>query len=149
MPYFSQLKGLNGVPVINVHIWFDRKLSTVDHLLFSRSKFLSVYADMSTTCRVSKPDSNFHISWCCCMPCWRHLHQVTKRLCPHVIPGSSWGLSGIALWGTTLWGIALWGTIHVQKQWCNEGIQIIDLTLITPRAKLCAELEHGPISWPS
>ena len=97
MPYFSQLKGLNGVPVINVHIWFDRKLSTVDHLLFSRSKFLSVYADMSTTCRVSKPDSNFHISWCCCMPCWRHLHQVTKRLCPHVIPGSSWGLSGIAV----------------------------------------------------
>jgi 15-cis-phytoene desaturase len=44
MPYFSQLKGLNGVPVINVHIWFDRKLSTVDHLLFSRSKTLSVYA---------------------------------------------------------------------------------------------------------
>lgn len=97
MPYFSQLKGLNGVPVINVHIWFDRKLSTVDHLLFSRSKFLSVYADMSTTCRVSKVDSNFHISWCCCMPCWRHLHQVTKRLCPHVIPGSSWGLWGIAV----------------------------------------------------
>ena len=52
MPYFSQLKGLNGVPVINVHIWFDKKLSTVDHLLFSRSKTLSVYADMSTTCKV-------------------------------------------------------------------------------------------------
>ena len=51
--YFSQLEGLKGVPVINVHIWFDRKLSTVDHLLFSRSKTLSVYADMSTTCRVS------------------------------------------------------------------------------------------------
>lgn len=51
-PYFSQLEGLKGVPVINVHIWFDRKLSTVDHLLFSRSKTLSVYADMSTTCRV-------------------------------------------------------------------------------------------------
>lgn len=55
-PYFSQLKGLKGVPVINVHIWFDRKLSTVDHLLFSRSKTLSVYADMSTTCRVSTLD---------------------------------------------------------------------------------------------
>lgn len=53
-PYFSQLEGLKGVPVINVHIWFDRKLSTVDHLLFSRSKTLSVYADMSTTCRVSQ-----------------------------------------------------------------------------------------------
>ena len=60
-PYFSQLEGLKGVPVINVHIWFDRKLSTVDHLLFSRSKTLSVYADMSTTCRVSKPD---HVCLC-------------------------------------------------------------------------------------
>lgn len=51
MPYFKQLDGLEGVPVINIHIWFDRKLTTVDHLLFSRSKILSVYADMSTTCK--------------------------------------------------------------------------------------------------
>ncbi|KXZ55966.1 hypothetical protein GPECTOR_2g1518 [Gonium pectorale] len=51
MPYFSQLKELEGVPVINIHIWFDRKLTTVDHLLFSRSPLLSVYADMSTTCK--------------------------------------------------------------------------------------------------
>ncbi|KAF8069500.1 hypothetical protein HT031_001616 [Scenedesmus sp. PABB004] len=51
MPYFDQLNGLEGVPVINIHIWFDRKLTTVDHLLFSRSPLLSVYADMSTTCR--------------------------------------------------------------------------------------------------
>ena len=36
MPFFSQTEGLVGVPVINIHIWFDRKLSTVDHLLFSR-----------------------------------------------------------------------------------------------------------------
>lgn len=50
-PYFKKLDGLEGVPVINIHIWFDRKLSTVDHLLFSRSPLLSVYADMSTTCR--------------------------------------------------------------------------------------------------
>lgn len=51
MPYFEKLHGLEGVPVINIHIWFDRKLTTVDHLLFSRSPLLSVYADMSTTCR--------------------------------------------------------------------------------------------------
>ncbi|KAK9804186.1 hypothetical protein WJX73_010396 [Symbiochloris irregularis] len=51
MPYFSRLEKLVGVPVINVHIWFDRKLSTVDHLLFSRSPLLSVYADMSVTSR--------------------------------------------------------------------------------------------------
>lgn len=51
LPYFSKLEGLKGVPVINVHLWFDRKLSTVDHLLFSRSDLLSVYADMSTTCK--------------------------------------------------------------------------------------------------
>lgn len=51
IPYFQKMMGLKGVPVINVHIWFDRKLSTVDNLIFSRSKLLSVYADMSETCR--------------------------------------------------------------------------------------------------
>ncbi|CAI9773546.1 unnamed protein product [Fraxinus pennsylvanica] len=50
--YFQKLDKLVGVPVINVHIWFDRKLkNTYDHLLFSRSSLLSVYADMSVTCK--------------------------------------------------------------------------------------------------
>ncbi|VVA40976.1 PREDICTED: 15-cis-phytoene desaturase [Prunus dulcis] len=50
IPYFKKLEKLVGVPVINVHIWFDRKLkNTYDHLLFSRSPLLSVYADMSVT----------------------------------------------------------------------------------------------------
>ena len=48
--YFQKLDGLNGVPVINLHLWFDRKLTDIDHLLFSRSELLSVYADMSNTC---------------------------------------------------------------------------------------------------
>ncbi|KAF7125051.1 hypothetical protein RHSIM_Rhsim12G0213700 [Rhododendron simsii] len=52
VPYFRKLEKLVGVPVINVHIWFDRKLrNTYDHLLFSRSHLLSVYADMSVTCK--------------------------------------------------------------------------------------------------
>ncbi|HBE21179.1 MAG TPA: 15-cis-phytoene desaturase [Cyanobacteria bacterium UBA11159] len=51
MDYFKQLNGLEGVPVINLHLWFDRKLTDIDHLLFSRSPLLSVYADMSNTCR--------------------------------------------------------------------------------------------------
>lgn len=51
IPMFERLKNLVGVPVINVHLWFDRKLTDVDHLLFSRSPLLSVYADMSNTCR--------------------------------------------------------------------------------------------------
>jgi len=51
LPYFQKLDGLNGVPVINIHLWFDRKLTEIDHLLFSRSELLSVYADMSNTCR--------------------------------------------------------------------------------------------------
>eukprot|EP00890_Picochlorum_soloecismus_P004797 jgi/Picsp_1/5318/NSC_02679-R1_phytoene desaturase len=50
-PFFSKLDKLKGVSVINIHIWFDTKLTTVDHLLFSRSPLLSVYADMSTTCK--------------------------------------------------------------------------------------------------
>ena len=48
--FFSKMEALEGVPVINIHIWFDTKLTTVNHLLFSRSPLLSVYADMSTTC---------------------------------------------------------------------------------------------------
>jgi 15-cis-phytoene desaturase len=57
MDYFKQLEGLEGVPVINVHLWFDRKLTNIDHLLFSRSPLLSVYADMSNTCKeYSNPD---------------------------------------------------------------------------------------------
>ncbi|AFZ13731.1 phytoene desaturase [Crinalium epipsammum PCC 9333] len=57
MEYFQKLEGLEGVPVINVHLWFDRKLTEIDHLLFSRSPLLSVYADMSNTCRgYANPD---------------------------------------------------------------------------------------------
>ena len=51
IPYFEKMSKLRGVPVMNLHLWFDRKLSTVDNLIFSRSKLLSVYADMSETCR--------------------------------------------------------------------------------------------------
>ncbi len=51
MEIFKKLDGLRGVPVINIHLWFDRKLTSIDHLLFSRSKLLSVYADMSITCK--------------------------------------------------------------------------------------------------
>lgn len=57
--YFQKLDGLEGVPVINVQIWFDRKLTKVDQLLFSRSPLLSVYADMSNTCKeYADPDKS-------------------------------------------------------------------------------------------
>jgi len=50
-PYFAQLSELEGIPVINLQLWFDRKLtSSIDGLCFSRSPLLSVYADMSTCC---------------------------------------------------------------------------------------------------
>jgi 15-cis-phytoene desaturase len=48
--YTSKMMGLKRVPVINIHIWFDRKLFTVDNLIFLRSKLLSVYTNMSETC---------------------------------------------------------------------------------------------------
>merc|ERR1719238_609285 len=50
-PYFRQCDELEGIPVINLHMWFDRKLDCIDHLCFSRSPLLSVYADMSVTCK--------------------------------------------------------------------------------------------------
>lgn len=36
---FQKLDGLEGVPVINIQLWFDRKLTDIDQLLFSRSHF--------------------------------------------------------------------------------------------------------------
>ena len=106
MPFFRQIDELEGIPVINIHLWFDKKLNSIDGqcecnvlllinrdnqwlglgryvsnvlfilagpqplrlslrlslthtssltrpagLCFSRSPLLSVYADMSTSCR--------------------------------------------------------------------------------------------------
>ena len=50
-PFFKEMSKLEGVEVINLHLWFDRKITEIDHLLFSRSPLLSVYADMSNTCK--------------------------------------------------------------------------------------------------
>merc|ERR1719253_1667110 len=58
MPFFRQLDELEGIPVINLHMWFDRKLKAVDHLCFSRSPLLSVYADMSVTCKEYADDKS-------------------------------------------------------------------------------------------
>jgi len=56
MPFFRQFDELEGIPVINIHLWFDRKLKNIDALCFSRSPLLSVYADMSTCCKEYKDD---------------------------------------------------------------------------------------------
>ena len=50
--------------------WFDRKLWTVDHLLFSRSDLLSVYADMSTCCKVRPRAVMGCCSSQCCITVW-------------------------------------------------------------------------------
>eukprot|EP00536_Pseudo-nitzschia_multiseries_P002634 jgi/Psemu1/184015/e_gw1.35.115.1 len=57
LPYFRQLSELEGIPVINLQIWFDTKLTSVDGLCFSRSPLLSVYADMSTCCEEYASDT--------------------------------------------------------------------------------------------
>lgn len=57
--FFKQMSKLEGVEVINLHLWFDRKITEIDHLLFSRSPLLSVYADMSNTCKeYADPDKS-------------------------------------------------------------------------------------------
>ena len=53
MPYFRQLDELEGIPVMNLQLWFDRPFKTsLDGLAFSRSPLLSVYA------RPPRPVSN-------------------------------------------------------------------------------------------
>lgn len=60
--YFRNLSALRGVPVMNLHLWFDRKLSTVDNLIFSRSPILSVYADIVKLMPMTS-DPCCHWSW--------------------------------------------------------------------------------------
>lgn len=51
MPYFMQFNELEGIPVMNLQLWFDQQFqSSLDGLAFSRSPLLSVYADMSIAC---------------------------------------------------------------------------------------------------
>jgi 15-cis-phytoene desaturase len=57
--FFQDMCKLEGVEVINLHLWFDRKITQIDQLLFSRSPLLSVYADMSNTCKeYADPDKS-------------------------------------------------------------------------------------------
>jgi len=69
-PYFLQLDELEGIPVINIQLWFDRKLKAVDGLCFSRSPLLSVYADMSTCCAeyASEDKSMLELVFAPCSP---------------------------------------------------------------------------------
>jgi len=56
MPYFKQLDELEGIPVMNLQLWFDRKFeSSLDGLAFSRSPLLSVYlcGNQNFTARLS------------------------------------------------------------------------------------------------
>lgn len=50
-PFFRQIEQLQGIPVINIQLWFNKRINSVDQLCFSRSSLLSVYADMSNTCK--------------------------------------------------------------------------------------------------
>jgi 15-cis-phytoene desaturase len=39
LPFFRDaLENISSIPVINVQLWFDRKLPSMDSLIFSRSK---------------------------------------------------------------------------------------------------------------
>eukprot|EP00633_Aureoumbra_lagunensis_P010211 CAMPEP_0197323594 /NCGR_PEP_ID=MMETSP0891-20130614/70619_1 /TAXON_ID=44058 ORGANISM="Aureoumbra lagunensis, Strain CCMP1510" /NCGR_SAMPLE_ID=MMETSP0891 /ASSEMBLY_ACC=CAM_ASM_000534 /LENGTH=549 /DNA_ID=CAMNT_0042816277 /DNA_START=534 /DNA_END=2183 /DNA_ORIENTATION=- len=59
MPFFRQLDELEGVPVINLQIWLNKRLSTsLDGLAFSRSPLLSVYADLAKSVREYSSDNS-------------------------------------------------------------------------------------------
>ena len=48
-PFFSDLEKLQGVPVISVQIWYDRKITSEDNVLFSPDGVIPVYADLANT----------------------------------------------------------------------------------------------------
>ncbi len=47
--FFGELEKLEGVPVISVQIWYDRKITPEDNVLFSPDGVIPVYADLANT----------------------------------------------------------------------------------------------------
>jgi 15-cis-phytoene desaturase len=52
---FRKLDTLEDVPVISVQVWFDKKITTANNILFSPDGIIPVYADLSNT----TPDYTF------------------------------------------------------------------------------------------
>lgn len=48
-PFFDRMWKLKSVPVMNVHIWYDRKVCHEDNLFFTSDACFSVFADLSIT----------------------------------------------------------------------------------------------------
>jgi phytoene desaturase len=49
VPFFDNLWRLKSVPVMNVQVWFDRYVSSVDNLHFTAHAPFSVFADLAVT----------------------------------------------------------------------------------------------------
>ena len=48
--YFRNLHQFVGSPVINCQLWFDRKITNTDNLMFSQGTLFATFADVSITC---------------------------------------------------------------------------------------------------
>ena len=48
--YFSKLFQFTGSPVANCQLWFDRKITDTDNLMFSQGTVFATFADVSLTC---------------------------------------------------------------------------------------------------
>ncbi|UZJ40483.1 FAD-dependent oxidoreductase [Prosthecochloris sp. SCSIO W1101] len=48
--YFSDLYQFTGSPVANCQLWFDKKITDTDNLMFSQGTIFATFADVSITC---------------------------------------------------------------------------------------------------
>ncbi len=48
--YFLNLHQFTGSPVANCQLWFDRKITDTDNLMFSQGTIFATFADVSITC---------------------------------------------------------------------------------------------------
>ncbi len=48
--YFSNLYQFSGSPVANCQLWFDKKITDTDNLMFSQGTIFATFADVSITC---------------------------------------------------------------------------------------------------
>ncbi len=48
--YFRNLHEFVGSPVVSCQLWFDRKITDIDNLMFSQGTIFATFADVSITC---------------------------------------------------------------------------------------------------
>ena len=98
--YFDNLWKLKSVPVMNVQIWYDRKVCQTDNLFFTAEACFSVFADLSITSPRAYGVHNGSVMGLVVAPAaplWQHSDQEIVQKCHRDLLKLWPGVAGAAI----------------------------------------------------